>query len=239
MSRARACLLRTRAHHPHARLRACATQELCCEFHTGGRCAFALHSYTQKEKELLASYESLEYLPPNNEVYREYLTKSVDRPSSGARWLAMFLIGCSVGVVGFLLKSIIERISEWRRSLIFDVECRGDKDDPSSYACGAAYGSAAGSAVRGDGMIFPVFAGVSICFAMAAAAVVILFQPAAASSGIPEVIAYLNGTHQRKIFNVRTLLVKFTSCFLAVGSGLPVGPEGPMIHMGAMIGRGV
>ena len=27
--------------------------------------------------------------------------------------------------------------------------------------------------------------------------------------------------HQRKIFNLRTLVVKFISCFLAVGSGLP------------------
>jgi hypothetical protein len=39
-----------------------------------------------------------------------------------------------------------------------------------------------------------------------------------------------------QIFNVQTLLVKFASCAMAVGSGLPVGPEGPMVHIGAMIG---
>ena len=39
-----------------------------------------------------------------------------------------------------------------------------------------------------------------------------------------------------QVFNVHTLLVKFASCALAVGSGLPVGPEGPMVHIGAMIG---
>lgn len=39
-----------------------------------------------------------------------------------------------------------------------------------------------------------------------------------------------------QVFNVQTLIVKFASCVLAVGSGLPVGPEGPMVHIGAMIG---
>ncbi len=39
-----------------------------------------------------------------------------------------------------------------------------------------------------------------------------------------------------QVFNVQTLIVKFCSCVLAVGSGLPVGPEGPMVHIGAMIG---
>ena len=39
-----------------------------------------------------------------------------------------------------------------------------------------------------------------------------------------------------QVFNVITLVVKFASCALAVGSGLPVGPEGPMVHIGAMVG---
>lgn len=37
-------------------------------------------------------------------------------------------------------------------------------------------------------------------------------------------------------FNIHTLIVKFISCAAAVGSGLPVGPEGPMVHIGAMVG---
>ena len=35
---------------------------------------------------------------------------------------------------------------------------------------------------------------------------------------------------------MHTLVVKFASCALAVGSGLPIGPEGPMVHIGAMVG---
>ena len=54
----------------------------------------------------------------------------------------------------------------------------------------------------------------------------------AAGSGIPEVIGFLNGTVMRHVFNLRTFVVKFISCCLGVGAGLPAGPEGPMIHIG-------
>lgn len=36
------------------------------------------------------------------------------------------------------------------------------------------------------------------------------------------------------MFNVQTLWVKFVSCMTAVGSGLPVGPEGPLVHIGEL-----
>ena len=42
-----------------------------------------------------------------------------------------------------------------------------------------------------------------------------------------------------QVFNLKTLLVKWFSCILAVSSGMPMGPEGPMIHMGAAVGAGV
>jgi chloride channel 7 len=68
---------------------------------------------------------------------------------------------------------------------------------------------------------------------------VVNVAPAAAGAGVAEVMAYLNGCHMPRIWDVRTFGVKFLSALTAVASGLPVGPEGPMIHMGASIGAGL
>ena len=54
-------------------------------------------------------------------------------------------------------------------------------------------------------------------------------------SGIPELVAYLNGANIKKIFNIKTFVARFFSCLFAVSSGLPVGPEAPMIAVCLML----
>ena len=41
------------------------------------------------------------------------------------------------------------------------------------------------------------------------------------------------------ILQVQTLIVKFLSCAFAVGCGMPVGYEGPMIHLGSLVAAGM
>lgn len=48
-------------------------------------------------------------------------------------------------------------------------------------------------------------------------------------------MAYLNGTHIPNLLRFRTLLTKVVGAALAVPSGLAIGPEGPMVHIGACI----
>lgn len=65
----------------------------------------------------------------------------------------------------------------------------------------------------------------SSLLACAAAAAVLLWRPAAGGSGVPEVMAYLNGCELRRVFDYQTAAAKFFSCALAVSSGLPVGAQ--------------
>ena len=52
------------------------------------------HLYTDEEKQILQSYQSLEYLPPHSKVYRNWLQQQPAR-LDWDRWLMMGLIGFS------------------------------------------------------------------------------------------------------------------------------------------------
>jgi len=54
----------------------------------------------------------------------------------------------------------------------------------------------------------------------------------ASSSGVPEVMGFLNGNVVSKHFSLTAYIVKFISCSAGVSAGLPIGPEGPMVTIG-------
>ncbi|KAG1682671.1 Chloride channel protein A [Nymphon striatum] len=177
--------------------------------------AYVNHQYTESERKTLGTYESLDYLPPHSKVYCDWLRRQPPR-FEWDRWVMMGLIGFTVGFVGFLMHQFIDIIAETK----WDRASEMIRTKTLSVA-----------------WIFVV--GYSVIFAIASTFMIVILRPSAGGSGIPELIGYLNGTLLRHIFNFKTIIVKFLSCVCAVGSGLPVGPEGPMIHLGSMIGAGL
>lgn len=67
----------------------------------------------------------------------------------------------------------------------------------------------------------------------------VYFDPGALGSGVPEVKSYLNGVQLDNVVRLRTLFAKTGSVIFGVASGLFAGPEGPMVHVGAIIGASI
>lgn len=179
------------------------------------------------------AFASIEYAPSNNEFYRAAMKKTAQVSSMLATCVYM-LVGVFVGLIGTGMRLGIETTEAWRFALILD-ECDTNSTLPwnATTACTATLKKGLG---QGGAL---VFFGVAAVLILISGSLVAFVAPAAAASGLPEVIAFLNGTFQGKIFQMKTLVVKFLACLLAVGSGLPAGPEAPMIHLGAMVGRQV
>ncbi|XP_029644599.2 chloride channel protein A-like isoform X2 [Octopus sinensis] len=171
------------------------------------------HIYTDEEKETLANYESQNYLPSHSLLYRRWLQTQKEKRFNTLRWVVMGLIGMTVGIIGFLLHQGI--------TLLFNTKLHMQESLFEKEEYDLAW-------------LWSV--GYAVIFVFISSASVVFLKPSAGGSGMPQVSAYLNGTYIPDVFSMGTLLVKFVSCLCAIGSGMPVGPEAPMVHMGALIG---
>ena len=83
---------------------------------------------------------------------------------------------------------------------------------------------------------FIIYAATSAFFAWLAGCLVVYVAPLAEGSGIPDTKSYLNGVHLTGLFSIPTLIAKSVGCAFSIGSGLIAGREGPIIHVGAILG---
>ena len=67
----------------------------------------------------------------------------------------------------------------------------------------------------------------------------VFMEPLAAGSGIPEIKCFLNGIDIPRVVDTNTLVYKALGIIFACSAGLPLGKEGPMVHVGAVVAAGV
>ena len=67
------------------------------------------------------------------------------------------------------------------------------------------------------------------------ASLLALWQPTASGSGLPQIKANLNGADIPGFLTFRTLVAKTIGITLVVSTGFPLGKEGPMVHIGAIV----
>eukprot|EP00659_Diplonema_papillatum_P015592 gene15592-23797_t len=178
---------------------------------------------TAEDRSRMQEFQTLGYVPGYTKIHKTHLDETPTSRDNALQWLLFGVVGISAGLVAFVLRQTIDLMTEWRMGTVAQLI-----DVGRETSAGGSYFVA---------WLFLV--GTAALLTACSSIMVVYFWKHAAGSGVEEVIAYLNGVDMPRVFNVRTAVVKFLSCVLSVSSGLPAGPEGPMIHLGAICGAGL
>jgi len=166
-------------------------------------------SYPRVDKEYRLK-NSLDFQNVRSNIYSTRPDGMTVKMSS---WLAFFLIGLFVGVAAFLIDVLVEYLVEWKWQITEIV-----------FKFSLTLGW----------ITFLVF---SLLFGGTAAIMTVFIGPGAAGGGTAELMGYLNGINYPGLISLRTLFVKIFGLGLAVSSGLCIGKEGPLAHIGAILGH--
>ncbi|KAI2661260.1 Chloride transport protein 6 [Labeo rohita] len=187
-------------------------------------CRTILGETREDEDEILPrkDYESLDYDRCINEPFLEVL-EGLDNKKAGKyeaiKWILVFAIGVSTGLTGLFVDFFVRLFTQLKFKLVGQ-----SVEECSENGCLAL-------------SLLELLA-LNMVFIFVSS-VLVLIEPVAAGSGIPEIKSYLNGVKIPGIVRLRTYICKVTGVLFAVAGGLFVGKEGPMIHSGAIIGAGL
>uniref|UniRef100_A0A8C6W4D3 Chloride channel protein n=1 Tax=Nannospalax galili TaxID=1026970 RepID=A0A8C6W4D3_NANGA len=181
----------------------------------------------EEEDEILPrkDYESLDYDRCINDPYLEVL-ETMDnkkgRRYEAVKWMVVFAIGVCTGLVGLFVDFFVRLFTQLKFGVV--------QSSPLAVEECSQKGCLALSLLE--------LLGFNLTFVFLAS-LLVLIEPVAAGSGIPEIKCYLNGVKVPGIVRLRTLLCKVFGVLFSVAGGLFVGKEGPMIHSGAVVGAGL
>lgn len=123
----------------------------------------------------------------------------------------MALLGIIMAVLSFIINILVEQTATARRRLYRDLS-----DD--NYI-----------------LKYIIWVSTSMILVMFASGFVHLLAPQAAGSGIPEMKTVLRGVVLHEYLTFRTLIAKIVGLTFTLASGLPLGREGPFVHISSII----
>jgi chloride channel 7 len=137
------------------------------------------------------------------------------RQRTAWKWILVILIGVLVGSLGAFVQYFTEILMKWRFETATSLIDEGNWSGAyfSYLAISLLLGAVAGG----------------LCWMV----------PLAAGSGIPEIKSFLNGVNIKGLVRIRVLLAKVIGVCFSVSSGLPIGKEGPMVHIGAIVAAAI
>jgi H+/Cl- antiporter ClcA len=164
-------------------------------------------------------YKHKESIPFDESQSEIWIQRPQDKfKESLVEWWVFLLIGVCVGTIAFLMKMMEEKLIDFAVSA---METQQNPEDIGTYKVFLGW---------------MIYAGLSGIYGMVGGYLTTYHGQPAAGSGVAELIAYLNGVNYPGFLKGSTLLVKIFGVTLAVCGKLCVGKEGPLAHIGAIVG---
>jgi len=155
-------------------------------------------------------YESLDIQSTMSKAYRQM---PHGMKYTFFAWMLFVTMGMSMGVIAFIMDQIEEYSTKykWEASQEFLNE----------------------NEVIISVVIFII---ISVVLVAIAAGMTVFWGPGAAGSGLAETMAFMNGINYPKFIGINTLVTKIFGVVFAVAGGLKIGKEGPLAHIGSLMG---
>jgi chloride channel 7 len=145
---------------------------------------------------------------------RVYMDRKTSRLEPFTRWLIHGLIGILVGSIAFFMFVVEEFFAVHRAEITQHMI----------------------STMGTIEWAYVFWTGTALVFALIGVIMTVYYGPFAAGSGVPEVMAMLNGIQGGGATHVASLITKSVGVVCAVLGNLCVGKEGPMVHIGSICG---
>ena len=131
--------------------------------------------------------------------------------------LLVLLIGVVLAIVAAMLVYLENHLVSVKMHIIKTVlwPCDPDCSDDAQPNSWGAYGA---------------YVSYSLSLILVAA-LLTLWVPEAKGSGLPQLKAFLNGVKVKDLFRPQTFVAKFFGTLCVVSTNLPLGKEGPMVHI--------